>query len=63
MLLEIVLIVMGAYFIIAIGIFNFGLKAPRVAKMVDTFSKKTTKIVYAVLGLISVGLGVFLLMQ
>jgi len=57
MLLGTVLIIMGAYFIIAIAIFNFGLKSPRVAKMVETFSKTGTKIFYAVLGLISLGLG------
>lgn len=59
MLLATVLIIMGAYFIIAVSIFNFGLNSTRVARMVEQFGTKGTKIFYAVFGLISIGLGIF----
>jgi len=63
MLLGTILLVMGAYFIFAIAIFNVGMKAPRVQKMVETFSVKTTKIFYAVLGIISVAFGIYAIMR
>lgn len=55
-LLDYVLIVIGAYYIIAIGIFQFGIKGNRVNKLVGRLGNIGARIVYALVGAIGIAL-------
>lgn len=54
-----IIVVMGAYYIIAIGLLKFGLDGPRAARLVNALGLTGARIAYALIGLVGILLVVF----
>ncbi len=55
-ILDIVIVVLGAYYIIAIGIFQFGLKGPIENRLQKRVGNLFARIIYALIGAIGIAL-------
>ena len=55
-ILDYILVAIGAYYIIAIGIFQFGIKGNRVNKLVSRLGNIGARLIYALVGAIGIAL-------